>query len=198
MKRNNKNKQKQTFDVYPMLSDYQYVTGIPMMQNGSEYFSYDDYMTDLVLANTGTETTPPFIPKYNIDNNYLQTGNIEYGIPKSISTANPLLNLASSLTKFKNLGKDFKNALGNINPATGKPYTKADFARTTITNTTDENVILDPDGFMKLHDKSGNINQDANTAENLFMTQNEAKRRYFNILADQHSKHMLMMKEILY
>tara|TARA_R100001440_G_scaffold14809_1_gene25035 strand:+ start:7114 stop:9831 length:2718 start_codon:yes stop_codon:yes gene_type:complete len=188
MKRNNKNKQKQTFDVYPMLSDYQYVTGIPMMQNGSEYFSYDDYMTDLVLANTGTETNAPFIPKYNIDNNYTQTGNIEYGIPKAISTANPLLNLASSLTKFKNLGTDFKNAAANINPKTGLPYTKADFARNTITNTTDENVILDPEGLKNLYDSKGNINKDANTAENLFMSQNEAKQKYFNLLAEQHSK----------
>jgi len=188
MKRNKKNNQKQTFDVYPMLSDYQYVTGIPMMQNGSEFFSYDDYMTDLVLANTGTETPTPFIPKYNIDNNYTQTGDIEYGIPKSISTANPLLNLASSLTKFKNLGTDFKNALGNINPRTGLPFKKSDFARTTLTNTTDENVILDGEGFKNLYDKSGNINQDANTAENLFMTQDEAKQKYFNTLAKQHSE----------
>ena len=69
-----------------------------------------------------------------------------------------------------------------------------DFARNTLTNTT-ENVQINMPNLINAYDKKGNIINEKNTAENLFITQNNARANYFNELSKQHAKHMLMMKE---
>ena len=193
MKRNNKNKNIQTSKVYPTLPEYQYVTGMPRYKNGAEYFSYDDYMTDTILADEGTETKlPPYLMKYNVDSsnpgNVLFGEKVEYGVPEFLRTSSPLAALLTGVSKFKNVGKDFKNALANINPKTGKPYSKMDFARNTLTNTTDGNVQINMENLINAYDKKGNIIDEKNTAENLFITQKDARANYFNELAKQHSE----------
>jgi len=193
MKRNNKNKNIQTSKVYPMLPEYQYVTGMPRYKNGAEYFSYDDYMTDTILADEGTETKlPPYLMKYNVDSsnpgNVLFGEKVEYGVPEFLRNSSPLASVLTGVSKFKNVGKDFKNAFANINPKTGKPYSKMDFARNTLTNTTDGNVQINMENLINAYDKKGNIIDEKNTAENLFITQKDARANYFNELAKQHSE----------
>tara|TARA_R100001510_G_C7654560_1_gene213245 strand:+ start:437 stop:3328 length:2892 start_codon:yes stop_codon:yes gene_type:complete len=193
MKRNNKNKNIQTSKVYPTLPEYQYVTGMPRYKNGAEYFSYDDYMTDTILADEGTETKlPPYLMKYNVDSsnpgNVLFGEKVEYGVPEFLRNSSPLASVLTGVSKFKNVGKDFKNAFANINPKTGKPYSKMDFARNTLTNTTDGNVQINMENLINAYDKKGNIIDEKNTAENLFITQKDARANYFNELAKQHSE----------
>ena len=85
----------------------------------------------------------------------------------------------------------------NINPNTGLPYSHTDFGVSTITNTTDENVVLDPEGLAKLYDKKGRLKDEFNTADNLFMTQNEARANYFNQAADYFTKTFIDENEFL-
>jgi len=193
MKNKRRNKNIQTSEVYSMLPEYQYVTGMPRYKNGAEYFSYDDYMTDSVLAQVGTETQlPPNLIKYNTNSenpgNTLFGTKVEYGVPEFLQKSSPLSSLLTGIGKFQNTGQRFKNAFRNINPKTGNPYSKMDFARNTLTNTTDENVLINMPNLISAYDKKGNIIDEKNTAENLFIKQNKAKSDYFNTLAKQHSE----------
>ena len=89
--------------------------------------------------------------------------------------------------KLKGSGKAIKNAFKNINPKTGKPYQHTDFGVSTLTNTTDKNVLLNPEGLDNLYDDQGKIIDENNTADKLFINQNEARSNYFNQIADYHS-----------
>tara|TARA_R100000541_G_scaffold53886_1_gene62190 strand:+ start:6012 stop:7817 length:1806 start_codon:yes stop_codon:yes gene_type:complete len=174
MRRKKKNNNNQTFDVYPHLPQYQYVTGIPKYKNGGSYFTYDDYMTDLVTANTGMETNEVTdkVPEFALGNSNLAN------LFKAVSSVKPSM-------------KKIKDASSNINPKTGRPYSKLDFAKTKITNTTDENALIDGEALDNSFNIFGNIKKGKNNADNLLMSQKEAQAGYFNQMADYHSNTFL-------
>ena len=188
MKRRKKNRNVETFDVYPHLPQYQYNTGLPTAKKGGDFFTYDDYLTSTVLAQTGIETDEYVTqtPTHKIKGNELKDGYADYGVPEWMKSSP----LAAALGFAGNVGKfasGLKDDIKNINPATGRPYSKLDFAKTTITNTTDENAVIDGEALANSFDWKGDIKKGKNNADNLLMTQNDAQSRYFNKLSDYHS-----------
>jgi hypothetical protein len=188
MKNTNKNKKNQTFDVYPHLAEYQYITGIPSNRNKNSFFSYDDYLTDLITANTGLETEKETTYKPYPNSGFTQNKDgIEYTTPEFIkNNTSPLASVLGLLGD-----KSFLNYDDPINPATGQPYSRFDYTKTKITNTTDQNAVIDPDKLKDATNWYGGIKKDKNNASDLLMTQTENKSRYFNKLADYHSKEFL-------
>ena len=231
MRRKKKNKDIQTFDVYPHLSEYQYLTGPPDVKSkGGMAYTYDDYLTNSMFADGGTVTpswdcdgegncTDPGTgagaytteaackaackpdvtkqeKKYNLDSDNpdnLETGYPNYGIPASLTAGTALGAFADIFGGTKTMLGGVKDAFTNINPATGLPYTKLDYAKSTINNITDENMLVDFQSWKdnKVIDKWGNINEDANTVENVFISQQNAEKEYFNKAAKQHSEKFL-------
>lgn len=188
MKRRKKNRNVETFDVYPHLPQYQYNTGLPTAKKGGDFFTYDDYLTSTVLAQTGIETDEYVTqtPTHKIKGNELKDGYADYGVPEWMKSS-PLAAVLGFAGDVKNYAGNLKDGLANINPATGRPYSKLDFAKTTITNTTDENAVIDGEALANSFDWKGDIKKGKNNADNLLMTQNDAQSRYFNKLSDYHS-----------
>lgn len=256
MNNKQKNRKNKTSQVYSLLPEYQYVTGMPQFNMGGQAYDYDHYMTNqLFKAEDGTETNPNSCPpgqewneelgactlveievegngegdKTNVDvtdgkgvNNqntmlppWMQNtyqigpnpyGEYNYGDPyqdehteavNSIMDNSLLGTFFMTADSLKGAGSRIKKAFANINPKTGLPYSHTDFGVSTITNTTDENVVLDPEGLAKIYDDKGRIIDEFNTADNLFMTQDEAKANYFNQGADYHASTFIDENEFL-
>lgn len=256
MNNKQKNRKNKTSQVYSLLPEYQYVTGMPQFNMGGQAYDYDHFMTNqLFKAEDGTETNsnncppgqewneeigacalieievegnqegdntnvdvtdgkgvdnqnvmlPPWLQnRYQIGPNPYGTYN--YGDPyqdehtEAVNAImdNSLLGAAfMTANSLKGAGSRIKKAFMNINPNTGLPYSHTDFGVSTITNTTDENVVLDPEGLAKLYDKKGRLKDEFNTADNLFMTQNEARANYFNQAADYFTKTFIDENEFL-
>lgn len=259
MNNKQKNRKNKTSQVYSLLPEYQYVTGMPQFNMGGQAYDYDHFMTNqLFKADDGEEIgtpNPMACPpgqewneelqactlvevevegngegdKTNVDvtdgkgvNNqntmlppWMQNsyqigpnpyGEYNYGDPyqnehtEAVNSImdNSLLGAAfMTANSLKGAGSRIKKAFANINPKTGLPYSHTDFGVSTITNTTDENVVLDPKGLAKIYDEKGRIIDEFNTADNLFMTQNEAKANYFNQGADYHASTFIDENEFL-
>ena len=253
MNNKQKNRKNKTSQVYSLLPEYQYVTGMPQFNMGGQAYDYDHYMTNqLFKADDGEEIgtpNPMACPpgqeyneelgacvlvevevnankegdKTNVDitdgkgvenqntmmppwmqNSYQigpnPYGNYNYGDPyqdehtEAVNSImdNSLLGAAfMTANSLKGAGKRIKKAFANINPKTGRPYSHTDFGVSTITNTTDKNVLLNQEGLDNLYDKKGRIIDENNTADNLFISQNQAKADYFNQGADYHSSTFL-------
>ena len=206
MKKRSKNKKLQTFDVYQHLPRNLDNTGIPKYKEAGEFYTYNDYLTNaLPMAVTGDETEIKNLNTYNLDSknvNNTKTGYPEYGVPTSLqgSALAGLFNIGNSVNNAAKVFKTAKeNKSFNINPATGKPYSKADFTKGDITNYSNQNVLLDPDGISAAFNKDGLLknNSETNNADAIFMTQKEGQSRYFNALADYHSNTYVDENEFL-
>ncbi len=259
MNNKQKNRKNKTSQVYSLLPEYQYVTGMSKFNMGGQAYGYNDYMTNQLFKaddgeeigtpnpmscppgqewneemqactlievevegnqegdNTNVDVTdgkgvdnqnvmlPPWLQnQYQIGPN--PYGNYNYGDPyqnehtEAVNSImdNSLLGAAfMTANSLKGAGSRIKKAFANINPNTGLPYSHTDFGVSTLTNTTDENVVLNPEGLAKLYDKKGKIKDEFNTADNLFMTQNEAKAKYFNQTADYFTKTFIDENEFL-
>jgi len=245
MNNKQKNRKNKTSQVYSLLPEYQYVTGMAQLNMGGEAYDYDNYMTNqLFKAVDGTENScppgqtwseeigacvaieievdgnqdpdttndddtdatndnvttsnqqlPPWMQNtYQIGPN--PNGEYNYGDPyqtEHTEAVNSIMNNSllgaafMTANSLKGAGKRIKKAFANINPKTGLPYSHTDFGVSTLTNTTDENVLLNKEGLDNLYDNKGRIIDENNTADKLFINQDEAKAGYFNQIADYHS-----------
>ena len=245
MNNKQKNRKNKTSQVYSLLPEYQYVTGMAQLNMGGEAYDYDNYMTNqLFKAVDGTENSCPPGQTWNeeigacvaieieVDGNqdpdttndddtdatndnattsnqqlppWMQNtyqigpnpnGEYNYGDPyqtEHTEAVNSIMNNSllgaafMTANSLKGAGKRIKKAFANINPKTGLPYSHTDFGVSTLTNTTDENVLLNKEGLDNLYDNKGRIIDENNTADKLFINQDEAKAGYFNQIADYHS-----------
>ena len=69
MNNKQRNRKNKTSQVYSLLPEYQYVTGIPQFNMGGQAYDYDHFMTNqLLMADTGTETETKKEKKKRIKN----------------------------------------------------------------------------------------------------------------------------------